>query len=93
VGSVELLVVFDKDSAASAVFDRLHGGQTLTFAATGSSLTTRDEETGSTWDLLSGTATDGPLSGEQLGRLKSTVSFWFGWKDFHSETVVYGTGG
>ena len=49
-----------------------------------------DEETGSTWDVFSGQAIDGPLAGEQLDRVKSTTVFWFGWADFHPETLIYG---
>ncbi|KAA3654585.1 MAG: DUF3179 domain-containing protein [Chloroflexi bacterium] len=85
---MELLVVFDANTAATAVFDRTVNGQLLTFAGDGFTLT--DVETGSTWDIFSGEATDGPLAGTQLERIKSTTSFWFGWKDFHPDTRVYG---
>jgi hypothetical protein len=30
------------------------------------------------------------LAGEQLEWVKSTASFWFGWKDWYPETRVYG---
>jgi hypothetical protein len=49
-----------------------------------------DAETGSTWDSLSGEATDGPLAGQSLLRIKSTPIFWFGWTDFHPDTLLYG---
>ena len=49
-----------------------------------------DAETGSTWDGLAGRAVAGPLAGEQLEWVKSTASFWFGWKDWYPETRVYG---
>lgn len=86
----ELLVVFDADAAASAVFSRQLGDQTLSFAIGDSPLILQDDETGSKWDALSGEAIEGPLAGEKLTRIKSTTSFWFGWKDFHPETAVYG---
>ena len=54
------------------------------------SLALTDAESGSTWDGLAGRATDGPLTGKQLARVKSTNSFWFGWKDWYPETLVYG---
>jgi hypothetical protein len=84
-----VLVVFDKDSGASVVFDRVVNGQTLTFTAV-STQSVADDETGSQWDALSGEVIDGPLTGAQLSRMKSTQVFWFGWKDFYPETRVYG---
>jgi hypothetical protein len=90
VAGQPLLVVFDKESGASAVYGRTLNGQTYTFVATADPLVMQDNETGSTWDATTGTATAGPLSGQSLPRLKSTQVFWFGWKDFHPDTVVYG---
>ena len=49
-----------------------------------------DEETGTLWDGLTGKAIDGPLAGKRLTRLKSTSSFWFGWKDWYPDTRIYG---
>jgi hypothetical protein len=40
--------------------------------------------------LAAAEAIAGPLAGQQLQRLKSTIVFWFGWKDFYPETRVYG---
>ena len=49
------------------------------------------------WDLQDAfdprnivTLMSGPLAGKSLERLKSTRSFWFGWKDFYPATAVYG---
>ena len=86
-----VLVVFGQANVTSAVFSREVGAQTLTFSLEDeTSLTLTDTETSSTWDGLRGQATDGPLTGERLARLKSTSSFWFGWKDFYPDTRVYG---
>ena len=49
-----------------------------------------DRETGTTWDLLTGRATVGPLAGAGLERLPSHYSFWFAWSDFHPGTELYG---
>ena len=51
----------------------------------------RDQETGSTWQALTGRAIDGPLAGTALRRLPSFYSFWFAWSDFHPSTEVYGS--
>ena len=86
-----LLVVFGEDSRTGVVFERGLDGQVLTFAPGDQDpLMLADAETGSTWDGLAGRAVAGPLDGEQLKRVKSTASFWFGWKDWYPETRVYG---
>jgi hypothetical protein len=85
------LVVFDRLHATGVIFDRQLGDQILTFTLSDPDpLTINDLETGSTWDAMTGEAIDGPLAGQKLARLKSTLVFWFGWKDFHTDTLVYG---
>lgn len=90
IGDNSVLVVFDKATAAAVAYSRLVDGQVLTFAVAGSPFVLVDEETASTWDAFSGVALSGPLAGEQLSRVKSTTAFWFGWKDTHPGTLVYG---
>ena len=88
-GGVPLLVIFEAETGSGVVYKRELYGQTLTFQSV-DGLVLQDEETGSTWDGQSGVAQSGPLAGKSLERLKSTRSFWFGWKDFYTATVVYG---
>ena len=89
VASVPVLVTFDADHASGVVFDRRVEGTILNFKQEdGFQLV--DEETGTLWDGLTGIALEGELAGSQLDRVKSTLSFWFGWKDFYPETRVYG---
>jgi hypothetical protein len=88
----DLLVVFDREMGTGLVYDRNLDGQMLTFTQVSEEMSLIDEETGSTWDAFSGQAIDGPLFGEQLERVKSTVVFWFGWVDFHPDTLVYSIG-
>ena len=98
IGGVPVLVVFEADSGASAVFGRRVNGQTLTFSAgdglpapaAQAQVTLTDAETGSSWAGLTGVATSGPLAGEHLSPLKSTRAFWFGWKDWYPGTRVFG---
>jgi hypothetical protein len=92
VDGKELVVVFDRDGGSGLVYDRNLNGQMLTFNPGGADMTMIDEETGSVWDAFSGEAIDGPLAGNQLDRVKSTIVFWFGWVDFHPDTKVYGNG-
>ena len=90
VGDETVLVVFDVETAVSVAFSRVVDEQTLTFAQTETPLVIQDNETGTTWDALSGEALDGSLADSQLTRLKGTTSFWFGWKDIHPDTLVFG---
>jgi hypothetical protein len=90
VGDTAVLIWFDPETAVSVAFDRTVSDQTLTFTASSASRQLQDVETGSTWDALTGTAVEGPLTGTQLTRLKSTASFWFGWKDIHPDTLLFG---
>jgi hypothetical protein len=90
IGDLPVLVVFNAETGAGAVFSRqLNDGRALTFEAQ-DGLTLLDNETGSTWDGRSGIALDGPLAGSQLEPQKSTASFWFGWKDWFPHTRIYG---
>jgi hypothetical protein len=82
--------MFDLQSGASVVFERTVEGQTLTFSQNDDESTMTDLETGSIWERMNGTAIDGPLRGTELKRVKSVASFWFGWVDFHPDTIVYG---
>jgi hypothetical protein len=50
----------------------------------------QDEETGSTWQVVTGRAVEGPLEGTSLERLPSHYSFWFAWGDFHPDTELFG---
>ncbi len=90
VGGEPVLVIFNTDTGAGLVFSRAApDGGSLTFAAR-DQWTLTDSETGTIWDARAGVATGGPLAGTRLTRLKSTASFWFGWKDWYPETRVYG---
>lgn len=90
VGDETVLVWFDPETAVSLAYSRVVNEQTLTFAQTDSLHVLQDNETGTTWDALTGQAIAGALDGAQLIRLKSTTSFWFGWKDIHPNTLLFG---
>ncbi len=91
VGDEAVLVVFDAETAVSIAYNRAVGEQILTFSDTEEgNFTIRDAETDTLWDAFTGEAIEGALAGEQLERIKSTASFWFGWKDIHADTLLYG---
>lgn len=89
IGETDILVVFNDKTGTGVVFDRSIEGETLTFSSN-EGLKLIDEQTGTIWNGLTGEAIDGPLTGKDLERVKSTSSFWFGWKDFHPDTRIYG---
>ena len=92
LGGRDLVIVYDDRSGTAIAFDRRIGGRSLTFelvALTSSNIELRDLETGSVWAGLSGTATSGPLAGEELEQLPSFYAFWFAWSDFYLNTAIY----
>ncbi len=90
VAGRELLVVFDAQSGAGAVYDRVVNGEVLTFRQNEGQMTMTDDQSGSIWEMLTGTAIEGPRNGTELERVKHVAAFWFGWVDFHPDTVLYG---
>ena len=82
------LVVLATAEQSAAAFRRDPAGETLTFVA-GPHGSVLDQETGSTWDPVTGQAVAGPLSGQSLTPVPATDSFWFGWFDFFPGTALY----
>lgn len=90
LGGEPVLIVFNAETGAGAVFKRATGkGQTLTMSQQ-TAATLADAETGSTWDSFTGVAVAGPLAGTQLTPIKNTSAFWFGWKDWYPHTRIFG---
>ena len=90
VGGV--VVVFDRTSRTSVMFESRVGDQNLTFEAYGEGdglrAMLRDRETGTIWAAFTGVATEGPLTGTKLKRVPSHLSFWFAWTDWNPETEL-----
>jgi hypothetical protein len=81
-----LLVVFDKRTSTTKVFERRTGDRELTFRWQANQLT--DEQTSSIWDPITGIAIKGPLEGRRLASVAGVVSLDTVWRSFHpgSET-------
>ena len=75
-----------KDVGTAAAFSRRVDDRVLTFVYRAGEI--RDEETGSTWDVL-GRAVRGPLAGRALDPVVSINHFWFSWAAFRPDTRVY----
>ena len=93
LGGVSVVVVFDRTSRTSVMFESRVGDQNLTFEAFGEGdglrAMLRDRETGTIWAAFTGVATEGPLTGTRLKRVPSHLSFWFAWTDWNPETELY----
>jgi hypothetical protein len=89
VGGEPVLVVFNTETGTGVVYERKVEDQILTFSQV-EGTTIVDAETGTTWNGLTGEALSGPFTGNTLSRIKSTSSFWFGWKDWYPESEIYG---
>ena len=88
VDSVPMLAFHDLESNATAVFLRTVAGQTLRFKpAQGYSV--KDVTTETTWNLITGMATEGKFKGHTLERLPAMNIYWFAWARYHPETTVY----
>lgn len=102
VGGQPIAVLWGSEDTASALSDseitqgravgvgvpysRSVEGQTLTLTPEGDKF--RDEETGSTWNVV-GQAIDGPLAGERLEPLVHANHLWFAWAAFFPDAEVY----
>jgi hypothetical protein len=80
----------DDTKKSVRAFERTVDGRALNFAtkpeASQSKLT--DVETGSAWSF-SGKATSGPLAGRQLKKVFALSDYWFDWKAYQPDTLIY----
>ncbi len=88
VGPYPIVVHADPDAKRVNVFLRQVDEQTLTFSAEGGGV--RDAETGSTWAMETGVATDGPMQGQILRSVPYVPAFESAWHDFYPESRWYG---
>ena len=93
LGGIPILVVVGDDKRSVRAFERIVEGRKLEFfAKPGSSqLLLVDAETGSEWDFT-GRAIRGQFSGRQLKKVSVLNDYWFDWKTYHPNTIVYDLG-
>lgn len=89
---VPVLVSYCPLCASGVVYDRRLGGRELSFSNTGAlhenDLVMVDRETGSYWWQVPGRGLVGPLAGEELTPLASTMVTWDGLRDGDDEVRV-----
>ncbi len=103
-GGRDILIVVGEDNRSVRAFDRVVDGRTLEFyqLLIEAEPATEDEtprvpivlvdaETKSEWDF-SGLATSGVLAGARLEPLQVYTDYWFDWKAFHPEGLVFAAG-
>jgi hypothetical protein len=93
LASRPILVVTGPDGRSVRAFERSLGGQTLDLymGSDGTAFRLVDAQSGSHWDF-SGKATDGPLTGKQLARIQTLKDYWFDWKLYNPQSLVYQAG-
>ncbi|SEO86404.1 Protein of unknown function [Halogranum amylolyticum] len=80
------IVVATTNAGSLVAYVRRVGGKTLNFERDGDVLV----GDGSRWNLVTGTAVDGPHRGTRLAHANDrSPSFWFAWADFHPETDLF----
>lgn len=92
VAGKSLAVTYCPLTDSAIVYDRGLKGKTLTIAVSGklyeSNLLFYDKSTESLWSQIEGQAITGPLAGQRLAPLPSTVTTWWIWHKFHPDTLV-----
>jgi hypothetical protein len=93
VAGEDVVVIFSPPSEPGIIFRRCVEGRSLTFAplpeADNGLMLMKDQETGTTWEALTGRAISGALAPKELQRLTSEYSFWFAWSELHPDTEIY----
>ena len=77
------------NSEASAVYEQQVDGQLLAFKPGPMWTLLEDTTTGSTWDIVTGTAVAGPLTGKRLHCVPHHNSYWVAWVDFYPQTTLF----
>lgn len=83
-----VVVMFDRETKTPGAYRPVVDGRLLSFRMVkdaGKTLIV-DQETGSSWSALDGTALRGPLEGKRLERVPYMHSFWYAWSAYRPET-------
>jgi hypothetical protein len=91
LGGKDVLLVLANDKSSVRAFYRTVDDRTLEFFAEPNSSDLIDAETGSRWNF-EGHAVSGELAGKQLEKINALKDYWFDWKNYHAETMLYSLG-
>jgi hypothetical protein len=79
-----VVALFDRVRVTARLYRRILASRLLRFRSAGDKIV--DEQTGSTWQLVTGRAIAGPLTGQQLQPLPAMVSYRKAWLKFHPDS-------
>jgi len=93
VGGVPIVIVAAEDGRSVRAFARLVDGKRVDFFASPGAAPVRllDSATGSEWDFT-GRAVRGPFAGRQLARVEVLRDYWFDWRAYHPDTLIFSAG-
>jgi hypothetical protein len=93
IGTTPIFLVIGEDKKSVRAFERTVDGRQLEFLVKtdGEPLQLVDAETATVWDF-SGKAVSGALAGKQLKRVSVLKDYWFDWKIYHLDSLVYTLG-
>jgi hypothetical protein len=87
-----VLIWFDPDTSTGIAFSRRVDDQILTFKSSPESPELLiDDQSGSQWSVLTGTAVSGKHRGQRLSPLVITTAFEFGWFSYFPQSERYET--
>lgn len=88
LGGVPIVIVVNEKSVRA--FERVVDDRVLEFFARAGASPLRlvDAETGSEWDFA-GKCASGLLVGRQLKKIATLSDYWFDWKAYHPDTMIY----
>jgi len=89
LGGVPIVIAYNPQEGFGVVWDRKIGDRELRFQRGITPFSARDDS-GSTWDLLQGTATAGPLAGQHLAGRWVTLAYPHRWEEFFGAGSIYG---
>lgn len=88
IGNVPFMILLAEDKKSVRAFLRTPGTRKLEFFRKTDTNELVDAETGSIWDF-SGKAIKGELTGTQLIKVQVIKDYWFDWKTYNPNTLVY----
>jgi hypothetical protein len=85
-----IVLILNTDGKSVRAFSRKIENASYDFYAIvdSSHIELMDSQTGSHWNF-SGLAISGPLQGKQLREIYSLKDYWFDWKNYHPQTLIY----
>lgn len=93
LGTTPIVIAVGPDNRSVRAYERILDGRKLEFfkKTEGTEWQLIDAETGSVWNF-EGKAISGQLAGSQLKKVKILEDYWFDWRIYHPDTIIYSIG-